>query len=343
MKQGLLFEQVVADIVRSFDKTVEVRQGQWVIGPDGRRDRDVSFIGRDRDSRAVKVLIECKDYNPNTTGPVGIGMVDALESKRRDLRIDIPIICSNAGFTKPAIAKARRVGIGLVGALKASDRRIRFQVYDVAYTRKLTVPPPEIRVHVDFPEGYVPNADSKAAPLESWTRDGLYVSNWATERINRALLVNPIVNGYLYLKYKMRIPCELQYPGGTVQADTIRIECRVTGAWYRHDALIEATDGFYDWVRKRGRLANTSPRVFRQTLDVHGGVMVKRPPDYVLNPPSYEYAEVDLKIAKIYGPRLTGPAPLLDPFIEPSDLDPRIHPLEPAAYTSTPGFLPEAQ
>ena len=65
--------------------------------------------------------------------------MDALESKRRDLAADVSFICSNAGFTTDAIRKAKRVGIGLIAVLRERDHRIRFQVREEIYIRRVTV------------------------------------------------------------------------------------------------------------------------------------------------------------------------------------------------------------
>lgn len=55
--------------------------------------------------RRTRVMIECKDYKPHSTGPIGVEYVDAIDSKRRDLRLDAVLICSNGGFTDVAIPK----------------------------------------------------------------------------------------------------------------------------------------------------------------------------------------------------------------------------------------------
>src|SRR5262245_37064309 len=135
-KSGRPFEEVVAEVVQAIDPRATVRQGQWIDGPDGRRDRDVFIRGTVRGA-PYSALIECKDYDRDSTGPVGIGVVDALDSKRRDLKIDIAIICSNAGFTEPAVRKAKRVGIVLIGVFHQADGRIRHQLIDQVYFRRL--------------------------------------------------------------------------------------------------------------------------------------------------------------------------------------------------------------
>src|SRR5580765_3835188 len=97
------------------DLGASIRHGVWLVGPDGRRELDV-FITVEGQKRHV--VVECKDFNPNTTGPVGIGYVDALESKRWDLGVDASFLCSNAGFTTDAVSKAKRVGIGLIAVMR---------------------------------------------------------------------------------------------------------------------------------------------------------------------------------------------------------------------------------
>lgn len=57
----------------------------------------------------TKTLIECKDYKRR----VGVGHVDALDSKRRDLPVDFAVLVSRNGFTQGAIIKAKSVGIRL--------------------------------------------------------------------------------------------------------------------------------------------------------------------------------------------------------------------------------------
>ena len=137
-KRGRPFEEVVAEVVPAIDPRATVRQGKWTDGPDGRRDRDVSIDGT-VNGAPYKALVECKDYDRETTGPVGIGVVDALDSKRRDLGVQIAIICSNAGFTEPATRKAKRVGIVLIGLFRQTDGRIRHQLIEQVYFRRLKI------------------------------------------------------------------------------------------------------------------------------------------------------------------------------------------------------------
>src|SRR5439155_19308218 len=99
-KRGKPFERVVKEVLSTLDPRSVVRQGQ--AGPDGRRELDVLIEGSVEGVRR-RDLVECKDFNPNTTGPAGIRFVEALEPKSRDLTADVSFMCSNAGFKTDSI------------------------------------------------------------------------------------------------------------------------------------------------------------------------------------------------------------------------------------------------
>jgi hypothetical protein len=340
-KKGILFEQAVADIVRSFDTTADVVQGKWISGPDGRRDRDVSFTGM-IGGKPYKALIECKDYNPRTTGRVGIGMIDALDSKRRDLKIDFPMICSNAGFAKPAIKKAQRVGISTIGALRMGDSRLKFEVHDMVYTRKLTIPIKSVRFYATPPIGGMLPQNMADISLDDITFNGLQVRNWVIKRIFCLLSANPIVNGYVHDTTNLVSPIELHASGAAFAVARLDIDFEVRGAWYHHLATIDSSGGFYDWVRKRPRVAPGSSRVFQiRKMDIHRGKKIARPPEYILTPLPYLPGEMDLRFVKCYGALLNGIPPPLDQYIQPADRSFAMTGLDDAAFTSTPGFEPQ--
>ena len=133
-KAGDAYQDAVAAVARQLDPTARVQVGEWVEGPDGERDCDVGVYpgGGSR-----YVYIECKDRKR----PVGIEFVDALESKRKDVKADVAVLCSNSGFTRDALRKAARVGIPALSALIEGDSRIRVQVQEEIYTRNIKITP----------------------------------------------------------------------------------------------------------------------------------------------------------------------------------------------------------
>src|SRR5687768_12391867 len=88
-KKGKAFEELVAEVVSQFHPNAEIKTGEWVVGPDGRRELDVSVRGMVR-GLPTFMLLECKDYTySKTPSPVGIEDIDAFDSKRRDLSVDV--------------------------------------------------------------------------------------------------------------------------------------------------------------------------------------------------------------------------------------------------------------
>lgn len=120
-------------VAKAIHLSAEVTKADWVDGPDGRRDMDVAI--RSPGPEPSLVLLECKDWRR----PVGIGAIDALESKRRDLGASKALIYSNSGFTKQALRKATRVGIGALSALKADDSHIRLVLERDWIAKRLSV------------------------------------------------------------------------------------------------------------------------------------------------------------------------------------------------------------
>lgn len=120
-KLGTTYQTVLASILRHLNPGADVAEGEWVEGPDGRRELDVVLRGSIA-QKPVSILFECKDYNRQRR--IGIEIVDAFDSKLRDLGFDKGIICSNADFSLPARAKATRLSISLIGLFGGSKYRI---------------------------------------------------------------------------------------------------------------------------------------------------------------------------------------------------------------------------
>lgn len=133
-KRGDEYQEIVGAVAKALDPGATVNVGQWVEGPDGRRDMDVEVKGT-IEGRPRFVLIECKDWRR----PVGIKEIDALDSKRHDLGSDETIIYSNSGFTGDALRKARRVRIGACSVLKAKDKLIKLAFYRELVAKKISV------------------------------------------------------------------------------------------------------------------------------------------------------------------------------------------------------------
>jgi Restriction endonuclease len=120
-KPGDYYTDFVGRVLALLEPDRTIRVGEWVDGPDGRRDMDVEVRGT-LNGQPHFYLVERKDWDR----PVGIQVIDALDSKRTDLAADRAIIYSNSGFTEPAIKKAKSVAIELASALCEHDPKIAY-------------------------------------------------------------------------------------------------------------------------------------------------------------------------------------------------------------------------
>jgi hypothetical protein len=327
-RAGSAYERVVAEVVKAMDPDATVRQGEWVTGPDGARELDVLVTGT-VDGKTRTMLIECKDFNPDSTGAVGIGYVDALESKRRDLDVHAAVLCSNAGFTKDAIRKASRVNIGLIGVMKKGDARIRFLIPEALYTRQIQVEELTIGLHSGGSRVNV-----EGVPFESIRYDGLPLANWIIRRVMLALQ-NPIVSGSFTATHKLKESITLELPAGAVSVDQIDFHLTITGGWYVQEVTYDATAGLYDWLRRRVRMAPGPGQFHINGVDVHSGDPVDRPPDYVLSKDALLQGEMTLSLVLLEGLGEPEPGPELDALVVPEDLDPVMPEVPPEAYTSS--------
>lgn len=294
-KRGSAFERLVKDVLSTMDRNSVVRHGQWVQGPDGRRELDVLVEGRVEET-IRRVLIECKDFNPKTTGPVGIGFIDALESKRRDLNIDVSFICSNAGFTADAIRKAKRVGIGLIGVMRAADRRLRYQVIEEIYTRRIRLETINIRLRGE------PLVSLDIVPAEAITFQGA--------------------------------PAEFGSPAGPINVTGLDIRFRISDGWFTQHATLDATSAIYDWIRRR-LLPTPGPGHFEwKGVDIYTGDPIDCPPQSALST-DMQRGEMWMSLVLTEGLDLREPIPAMDDLFPSEDLDVKIPDLPPEAYKSS--------
>lgn len=328
-KKGRPFERVVAEVIKVMDPKASVRQGEWVIGPDGRREMDVLITGT-ADGQERTVVIECKDFDPKRTGPVGIGYVDALESKRRDVNVHVALICSNAGFTADATRKARRVGIGLIGVMRKGDKRIRILVPEELYTRRIKVESLTIALRQ---AGSPVNMDG--VPFDAILYERMPIGNWIRRRVMLLLGANPIVKGSYTATHQLTAPLLLQVPSGPVSVDRIDYHLRITGCWFAQQVTLDASAGVYDWLRRRVRLAPGPSQFHINNVDINAGEPIETPPDEELHQsPDLRHGEMALRLLAVDGLGAYEPAPELDRSIRADDLEVSIKGLPPDAYTS---------
>jgi hypothetical protein len=326
---GRGFEEVVADVLKAMDPAATVSIGPWVPGSDGRREVDVLVEGT-ADGDAIRVIVECKDFDPKKTGPVGIQYLDSLDSKRRDLNAKIAIVASNAGFTSDAIRKGKRLGIGVVGIMRKGDARLRFAVEEEVYSRQISVRDVSGGFEGDNPE-QIKRLNTTGPP----TFDGKTASRWLIQKLVNAIGANPIVQGRVRTDFNFLSSVNLVWPGGTAPVNFAYVEATIAGAWFAHQVTLDATSGVYDWVRRRVRMAAGS--VSTKNIDFYRGKRISRPPEHELQRYTLPFVpgEVDMRFVMLVPPyQSLDDAPQLDPFVRPSDLATRIAGLSDENITS---------
>ncbi len=333
-KRGKPFEMVVSDVFRLFDPSATVQQGRWVVGTYGRRELDVTIEGT-VGGIARKAIIECKDYNPKKTGPVGVEIVDALVTKQRLVSADVAMICSNAGFTSQALREAKGEGIGLISVMRAGDSRIRFQVEEEIYTRRIKVDSINLRVHL--PEQL--SVDLSGVPSDAITFRGAPLIGWACQRASLLIGSNPIVAGSFTVTHRLKEPVRFDVPSGSVIVIQIDVTVRISGGWYAHRVTLDAKAGIYDWLRRRVRLAPGTNQLFIKDIDIlNGGEAIARPPDPDLGfSDNFAPGEVAVWPMSVSGLDSSEPVPPIDDLVVHEDMaleNLQIRDLPPEAYNS---------
>jgi hypothetical protein len=316
-------------MLRTMSPGATVIDGGWVEGPDGRRDRDVWVEGT-HNEKPCKLLIECKDYDSAKKRTIGVEVIDALESKRRDLGANRATVFSNAGFSPTAIRKAARLGIALLAAIGSEDARIRNEVRETVYTRRIRI--------VKFVSHFSPVPLVKQNPdLELLSYRGAPVKEWLLFRIHVVLSKNPVVSGTLHETFPLLRPTLFRFPdGGLLMLDSIGYTVEFEGEWSSHAGVLISDGALYDWRRKRFR-----PGPGRRMLGISGinpyhGKRVSVPPPHVIARPTREDGERFVDLLIIEGMTVGDPrAELNDLFSEEQLDDYMIRNLPVSAYTST--------
>lgn len=318
-KLGTQFELVLSDVLRELNPTLDVKQGEWVEGPDGGREIDVLVDGV-IDGVRRRIQIECKDYNP-AGRPIGIAQIDALDSKHQDLGMDVSFLCSNAGFTEEATRKAKRLGIGLIAVLRKGDSRVRYRVIDEAYTRRVDFVPGSATINLDTLLWFSVPAGTKDDEI---TYGGIPVINWLTSRVAIFVAANPIVKGRHTLGFRFKGPLQFDVPNGKALARGFRVSFEITGGWFAHKVEIDATSGLYDWLRQTIRLGPGPSQVIYEGIKVgEGGKPIDCPPELErVMSRALSTGEFSLWVVDLGHIEMPSQIPQLDEFVMPEDLAP---------------------
>lgn len=240
-KAGTDYMEIVGAVQQALDAGAKVTTGEWIKTKYGRRDRDVYVVGAVNGDPHT-VLIECKDWSD----PVGIDVVEQLDTKRRhSVKADAVLICSNSGFTKPAILLATDLGIGLISALKAGDDRIRYMALTEFIAKRLSVESWTLWTEAD---PGVPIPDPRLVLFK-----GLPVVNWFSP-ISKTLIQKHEDAKLIQVIYTLKGKQEFTVSGSSFLLDKFGFGLRFKKSWYSQLVRQDVTLGEYDHLKRCVRI-----------------------------------------------------------------------------------------
>jgi hypothetical protein len=189
------------------------------------------------DGKQTFILIECKDSKRN----VGIGAIDALDSKRHDVGADKTMIVSNSGFAEPALRKAQRKEIMCVSALAAGNDIIRFELYREFRAKKLSVERYEWKIY-----GAALPQDLKLDELEY---KGKRFTAWLRDRSIKLLRENEFAK-VIHHFIKFTHPVEFLRLGEPLLLRGIELHLQCRRFWVVQSIREDVSHGLYDHLKQ---------------------------------------------------------------------------------------------
>jgi hypothetical protein len=245
------YRNLVAEIIHAFEPKAYVSVSAMTAGPDGTRRIDVLVTSAD----TVPPLITAIDvFDLPTDHKVGVDMVDAADSKRADIRANAMLICSNTGFDELAIRKAKRQRIGLISVLRHGDDRVKAVITEEIYLSKVKLDP--IKVSYDFETERDFNLFKSLNPSgHDLKYRGKSVDAWLQIRAMDIAKANPSIEQSIIATFKLKAPTTFDIKGQHVKLTGLSVRFQPRTQWLSQTVQINATQGIYDYVRGRARLA----------------------------------------------------------------------------------------
>jgi Restriction endonuclease len=242
VKAGDAYRELVGTVMAALDRDSVVKTEQWFDGPDGERDMDVEVRGTFNGIPHF-ILIECKDH----ARPIGIGYIDAFESKIRDLNPDRAMMFSNSGFTQDALKKAKRVGIELASAMKARDNTVKIGIHCELIARQLIMAFESI---VLFPfDGCPDEIEPNWKPAELLF-DELPVIHWIREKMIQVAPENDSSERTSFL-CTFRDEPHWSYQGRVLRVGGLKFAFTCNARWVAQTVRSEISLGYYDHLKRR--------------------------------------------------------------------------------------------
>ena len=240
-KAGSAYNELAKKMAEALEPAAVVKMGQWVEGPDGKREVDVEVRGT-FEGQQFFLLIECKDWK----NPVDIKEFDKIDSKRKDLLADRVMICSNSGFTKKALRKAARLNIQAVSILAEGDKIVKLSINREFIAKGLSVN----KWWLDL----FPARGSEHLIQKQWDPRELFygdlpVVNWLHE-MSSSLLVEKEGAKNIVETIAFKQETEFRLIATLVKLRGFRVRMICSSKWFAQTVQEDVSLGYYDWIRK---------------------------------------------------------------------------------------------
>lgn len=240
-KAGDEYRELVGVVMAALDAQSAVKTEQWIMGPDGERDMDVEVRGT-LEGVPHFIVIECKDHKR----PIGIGLIDAFESKIRDLKPNRAMMFSNSGFTRDALKKAQRVGIEMASAMRVKDDIVKIHVHSEVVARRLALTFGTANI---FPfEGQI------FENMEKWELgkllfDDIPVIRWLSMKMKLVASENDTANNVCFL-CTFRDEPRWAYHGQSIKVFGLKFDFALRKNWVTQTIKTDVSLGYYDHLKK---------------------------------------------------------------------------------------------
>lgn len=239
-KAGSDYNELVLRMAEALYPHFQVKMGQWIEGPDGKREVDVEVRGI-LNEIPFFLIIECKDL----TKPADINFIDNLDSKGRDLQATHLMICSNSGFTKKALGKAKRVCIDAISVLNRDNKLVKLMLTREYVAKKLSVDSWDIKLFtIDQTDILLPDI---------WDARELYFNNlplvnWLNIISANLLIVNE-GSHKIVATYAFKKETDFLLSGILLKLSGIQIHMTCSRKWLSQIVNHEVSLGCFNWIR----------------------------------------------------------------------------------------------
>ena len=315
-------------MIYAFDPHADLSVGSLVATPDGTRTVDIEIRSSREEGAPFLTAIDVLDLPSGRKAD--ITSVDGADSKRKDIKADAMLLCSNTGFEPEAISKAKRKHIGLISVLRQGDQRVKAVIQEEVYVRKIDITPVNITWNGDDLQNLNPDP-------EVLEYSGGSVSGWLLIKAAIMAAINPDLTFGVRKTFNFKEPTDFYKNGKRITLRSMAVSFTPRVQWRSQTVQLDAKAGIHDYVRGRVQLApgNNSYTISGIDFD-HAKALPSAPAGTELGV-GLKPGEVDFSLTDVHGAPPPGTkTPNIDDLIRAEDLrlkftDAELHSLKEAS------------